>query len=253
MMLKTTSILILAAFAAALSFTPVYALSPASGDAEAPACVRPILADEHLSLKWMVDEDFSKGEWSGRWTSESQGAQIETAEGGLKISTPPENPKKLGTTVWLNEKLPADVLIHINVKTLTTGDFNACNLNLFLHAKEADGSDLVFGRSGAYPDYHQIPNYIFTFVGGDMKGWARVRRDPGFNKIAESDARTARGKDYQITVLKVDGRLRYWVDGQLIHDVTDPEPLDGGQFGLRTWASDIVWEKVEIAAVVSES
>ena len=39
------------------------------------------------------------------------------------------------------------------------------------------------------------------------------------------------------------GRSRVWVDGQLVVDYLDPQPLTQGYFGLRsTWSRQQVWD-----------
>jgi hypothetical protein len=39
----------------------------------------------------------------------------------------------------------------------------------------------------------------------------------------------------------------YWLNGELIHDVRENEPLSGGHFALRTWRSHVAWSDVKIS------
>ena len=124
-------------------------------------------------------------------------------------------------------------------------------MNIFLHARELDGSPVRFDRSGKYDEYHQIPNYIVTLTGGHTPGWSRVRRDPGFAMLSESDIRSKVGETYDIVATYVKGRVRYYINDRKIHDVTDANPLDGGHFALRTWSTDVDFCGVAFAEIKS--
>jgi hypothetical protein len=52
-----------------------------------------------------------------------------------------------------------------------------------------------------------------------------------------------------IKLFVAEGRLRYWLDGRLVHDVVDPRPLTGGHFALRTWRSRVWWSDIRFASV----
>ena len=138
---------------------------------------------------------------------------------------------KLGATGWIQRDFPADLVIEFDAVTLPPDHCN--NLNLFFCAHSADGRPLsATTRSGVYADYHGWPNYIFTFV----TGHSRLRRDPGFDCISEDKTRNSQfGVPYRIVVAKQDGRIRASINGEKIHDVTDPAPHGAGWVGLRTW------------------
>lgn len=153
-----------------------------------------------------------------------------------------------GATAWYRPELPADLLVRYRARALPPHD--AANLNAFLAAREADGSDLAFGRDGRYASYHEIPNYIFTFTapqeGRPEAGWSRLRRDPGFALLSERrDRASASGVTYAIAIAKQGGRVRVWVDGELFHDVLDDTPHGGGWFGFRTWSTEAEFEGFE--------
>jgi hypothetical protein len=57
------------------------------------------------------------------------------------------------------------------------------------------------------------------------------------------------GRAYRIRLLIAGGRIRYWLDRQLVHDARDPEPLPGGHSPLRTWRSRVWWSDIRFAAV----
>ena len=210
-----------------------------------------VIGGRDYTIEWLEDETFDRADWASRWTVESQTPSVTVQDGKLIVRRNGASRDSAGTTVWYNSDLPPDVLILVDATT-QPGD-HACNLNFFLHASEADGSPLRYGRSGNYPDYHQIPNYIFTFTGGFQSGWSRLRKNPGFELLHEVDSvRTEPNRAYEIAIVLWKGELRFAVDGKLIHNIVDPEPLDGGRFGLRTWFSDVDYERVRIGRIVED-
>ena len=198
----------------------------------------------------LAREDFANDSWRSRWRVEGS-AEMSADAGRLAVTTVPtagnEDP---GATLWWKQPLPENVLIEFTAGAALPAEKNAANLNLILHARETDGSPYRFGRSGKYGDYHQLPNYILTLTGGFQEGWARVRRNPGFDLLAENrEIRSEPGRVYRVRVAIVEGRIRCWLDGRLIHDVQDKSPLTGGQFALRTWQSRVWWSDLRISAL----
>ena len=207
------------------------------------------IGGDKYEVEWLAKETFDEGSLSGRWVVEGN-SEVKVADGRLWVrDILPESGNV--ATIWFRPELPRDVIVRFRAQAVPPEEENAANLNLFLHARELDGSPLRFGRSGAYKEYHEIPNYIVTFVGGFRPGWSRARRDPGFNLLHEADVRSEVGQEYEIAVTALNGRVRYYVDGRRLHDVQDPEPLPGGWFGLRTWSTNAWWDDVEFGRLLS--
>ena len=206
------------------------------------------LDDDTYRIEWLASEGFD-GDLH-RWFAEGS-SEVKVMDGKLWVRK--LDPEKANTaTIWFRPDLPNDVIISFKAKAVPPDEKNAANLNLFLHAREPDGKTLRFGRSGQYSEYHKIPNYIITFVGGFRPGWSRARRDPGFNLLHEADVRSEVGQEYDIAVTVQGGRLRYYLDGRKIHDVQDPEPLPGGKFGLRSWSTNAWWDDVKIGRIIED-
>lgn len=204
------------------------------------------LGGDAYRVEWLARETFD-ADLSG-WFVE--GDSDVRAEGG-KLWVHRKSPEQLNqATVWFLPELPRDCIVRFRACAVEPAENNAANLNLFLHARELDGSPLKFGRSGAYKEYHQIPNYIVTFTGGIKDGWTRARRDPGFYQLSHMELRSEVGREYDIAVILHNGRLRYYVDGKRFHDVQDPEPLPGGRFGIRTWSTDGWWDDVRFGRLL---
>lgn len=203
---------------------------------------------DNYQIEWMYDEKFDNA-WMMRWFQEGD-ALVKVDDGSLhQRRVRPDQP--LQSTLWFRPELPQNLAFRARVRVDETAGGNAGNINLILHAREKNGGRLEFRRSGSYPEYHDIPNYIITLVGGDMEaGHNRLRRNPGFDLLVDNqDARSQIGQTYELLVTIVDGRIRYYIDGKKTIDYTDPDPHAAGRMGLRTWNSDIVWEKIEIGRV----
>lgn len=180
--------------------------------------------------------------WRDRWVLEGN-ADLSVRDGRLHVDSDE-------ATLWWREPLPADSAIELTAGVDDPARDNAANLNLIFHARELDGAPYRFGRSAKYEGYHSIPNYIATLTGGFQPGWARLRRNPGFTILSENTSiRSEAGKTYRIKLLVAGGRLRYWLDGRLVHDVVDPQPLKGGHFALRTWRSRVWWSDIRFLSV----
>lgn len=208
------------------------------------------IGPDTYAVEWLARETFERDDWVSRWVVEGDSV-VKVVDGRLHIGRTDPKAKNVAT-VWYRPELPKDVMVRFRAKPIPPAENNAANLNLFLHARENDRSPVRFGRTGNYKEYHQIPNYIVTFVGGYRPGWSRARRDPGFNLLHEAEIRSEVGTEYRIAVVFVGGRLRYYVDGKRIHDVTDPKPLPAGRFAIRTWSTTGWWDDVEFGRVLSD-
>ncbi len=206
------------------------------------------LAGDKYEVDWLATEDFNGPDWMSRWFVEGN-SEVQVRDGRLCIRNLHEGKANVATA-WFRPELPKNVIVRFKAKAIEPAEKNAANLNLFLHARENDGDPVRFGRGGQYKEYHTIPNYIVTFVGGYRPGWSRARRDPGFNLLHEAEVRSEIGREYDIAVTLHEGRLRYYIDGKLIHDVVDPKPLDGGRFAIRTWSTNAWWDDVKFGRIV---
>ncbi|MFO8015019.1 MAG: DUF6250 domain-containing protein, partial [Phycisphaerae bacterium] len=199
-------------------------------------------------VEWLARETFDRPGWVSRWRPEGD-SEVAVRDGRLCVRNLDASKPNVAT-IWYRPELPANVLVRFRAKAVPPADRNAANLNLILHARETDGSPVRFGRSGEYKEYHEIPNTIVTLVGGYRPGWSRARRNPGFHLLHEAEVRSEVGRAYRIAVAVQDGRLRYYVDGKRVHDVTDPAPLPGGRFALRTWSTNAWWDDIEIGRIL---
>ena len=164
------------------------------------------------------------------------------------------------STIWCRTPFPADVEIRVKACVLAS-EVGANNINLFMSYAAREGATLEGTRheraDGDYAHYHDLEGYIFTFLrdwqstgiiaGADLPARYRIRRCPGFQLLAEKhEGLCEQGKVYDLRVRKQGGELSISVDGQLILEATDPNPLGGGYFGFRTFRTELWWSDLEV-------
>lgn len=172
------------------------------------------------------------------WACEGP-ATLSREPGGALIVRSPVG----GATIWFKPRtFEGDLRFEWTARAVEFEGMN--NLNFIFHARERDGRpvlDTSADRTGAYPEYHTFPNYIFTFVGPSAhEGHSRIRRNPGFEILSEDLGEKARfDQEYRFTLVARRGRLQVSINDRTVHDVVDPEPLPGGSFGIRTWKTNL--------------
>jgi hypothetical protein len=179
-------------------------------------------------LLWQAD--FTPGP---QWLFEAQGGTLQFVNGAALIDCC----QKRGATLWVRREFPADLVIEYAGACLppSTGR----NLNCFFCARSPDGRPLdAIPRTGAYQEYQQFGNYIFTLTCDHT----RIRRDPGFEQMSELLLGSVQEHRYLIQIVKQGGRIQAAIDGRLIHDVADPAPHGPGWVALRTWNSRVVYD-----------
>jgi len=163
-----------------------------------------------------------------------------------------------GYTAFYRQPLPADLLAQFTVRTLPPDQQK--NINLISHCRPERPGDWPIVELGRYKGYQAMDNYIVTLVGTDGRddwgkgltaGRTRLRRNPGFNLIDETPRENVPGRTYELTFVTFAGRVRYYIDGEKIHDWQDPDPLPGGYFGLRTFCTVLEYSRVLLARVVT--
>lgn len=206
-----------------------------------------LVGGDRYQVKWLIKEHFNNNNWKLRWEIESTDAIIKVSNGKLFITD-----HGIGTTLWNKMEFPKNLIVRYRVRAEGKKEDNKTNFNLFSHAKGIDGKSLLVGkdskRSGAYSQYHNIPNYISTFT---FKH-SRIRKDPGFILLSDTKESSVKEKTYQIVYTVSNGRIRYYVNGKKVHDVTDDNPLTEGKIGIRTWDTEAWWDDIEIGMIVEK-
>ena len=203
------------------------------------------VAGESFSVLLLAQANFGEPEEFERsWVLEGN-AKASISKGKLHVNSFGAD---TAATLWYRGEFEADLVVEF--AGITVPPHGACNFNLFLHATELDGSDVLdHPKSGGYTEYHETNNYIFTFT----QGWSRFRRDPGFHCISEDlNAQAKRDTPYHVVIVQSSGsegqggRFRAFVNDELIHDVTDPDPHTHGRIALRTWNTALAYDTFRV-------
>ena len=206
------------------------------------------MAGETATIELRDENVTGKRRWRADFGDESA-FQVEAEGGDLRFTGETleidctENGD--GVTVWRRETFPGDVLVEYTATCHEDSEADAPtsgrNLNLFVGAAGDDGDPETLAetdQTGAYNEYHDLPNYIFTLT----YRHSRMRRDPGFEKRIEFVVGAQPDHAYDIQVLRRGGEIAAAVDGRLLHHWHDEDPHGGGWVGLRTWNTDVTYE-----------
>jgi hypothetical protein len=209
----------------------------------------------------VIEQQFSQGlqDW---WIEGDRSVKV--TQGHLLVDAdPPDGKTGTGCTVWYRKPLPqGDLRVEFDAHVVSSA-VGANNINFFLCYSDPLGRSLFASREdradGAYNRYHGMNGYIITFLrdskheggknlDGSAKARVRIRRCPGFQLLAETYARECEtGRTYHVTITKRGRKIVFAVDGKTLLAADDPNPLQGGQIGLRTWRTKLWWDNVRVS------
>jgi len=153
-----------------------------------------------------------------------------------------------GLTLWLTQRMEGNTIIEYEARIVgdkqfkdNEGRVRVSDLNCFWMAQQCGG----FG--GRFVDNYALKTYYMGY-GGNWNTTTRFRRYNGDKRgINDATYRPAilkeytdkahllkKNKWYQIRLEQVEGHTRYYIDGEMLIDYVDPEPLTAGYFGFRT-------------------
>lgn len=215
-----------------------------------------------MELLHLDFDDCPDGPLGDDWWVEG-GEKVWIDGGKLRIKADPPGVTKAGIvcTVWNRTPLPADVTVRFDAHVVDSS-CDANNVNFFLHYADPSGTPLFDTREtrtdGDYSRYHVLSGYIFTFLNdaqgesgrhgdGTAKARMRMRRCPGFNLVDQTfDYRCRKGETYRVKISKRGGEIVFGVDGVDYLRWTDPQPLTGGLFALRTYRTDLWFNHIRV-------
>ena len=149
--------------------------------------------------------------------------------------------------VWNKRRFPADMMFGFTVNHHGSND----GLTLVIFAAEGLGGQDIFDmdlppRNGVYKNYNggQLKNYTVSYWSRNKKPSLvrrgehytnRMRKNPGMHKLSNEYSRTDKCSDcdYQVRILKTGGLIVVEIDGEVVNQVVDPDPLGSGYIGLR--------------------
>lgn len=187
-------------------------------------------------------DGLNEKEFSSRWTveSESPDYSVTFVDGACEIVSPK------GLTLWYNEKLSGDITIEYDaiVYDEQEGD-RLSDLNCFWMATDPE-SETVFDRmsqrNGIFKNQAQLSLYYVGY-GGNHNSTTRFRRYDGnpnpaiLSEYSDAAHLLKPNHWYHIKIVSIGNIVQYWIDGEMLFELDDPQPHKEGWFGFRTTLS----------------
>ena len=166
----------------------------------------------------LFTDNFDRGMLGNDWLNTGSGATLE--RGALRMANAHNHP------VWLRRELPDDVRIEFDAWAETDeGDIKV----------ELAGDGQSFAKTVSYT----ATGYVIVFGGWDNSLNIIARRDEhGDDRVAVGEPKVVPERRYHFSVTRRGGELRWEVDGQLVAELIDPQPLIGpghNHFGFNNW------------------
>ncbi|MFI6011073.1 DUF6250 domain-containing protein [Streptomyces sp. NPDC051243] len=212
------------AFAALAVGAALTALGPAGTAGAAP---------RHRGL--IAHDDFRHG--LGRWAVElEKGGTVTASRGVLEVDVP------AGATIWFRKRLQGPYAIEYTAVPISAGGVNdrVCDLNNFWNATDVRSPDDLFAtrRGGALAEYDHLRTYYVGY-GANTNTTTRLRRYVGQAGVRPlvydyAEPLLVANEPHRVRIVSDGPTVRWWNNGRLVFDFTDPEPYGGGHFAFRT-------------------
>jgi hypothetical protein len=211
------------AFGALAAGAAVAALAPAGAASAAP---RPRL---------IAHDDFCHG--LGQWAVElEKGGTVTASRGILEVDVP------AGATLWFKKRLEGPYIIEYVATPVSEGGVNdrVSDLNNFWNAVDVRSPDDIFAtrRGGALAEYDYLKTY-YSGYGANYNTTTRLRRYVGEAGVRPllydyTEPLLVPNEPHHVRVVSDGPTVRWWNNGRLVFDHTDPEPYTSGHFAFRT-------------------
>lgn len=213
------------------------------------------MADEG---KTVMNEDFSRG-MENWWVEGGQKVWVEDSRLHVKANLAERRQPGEVCTVWYRHELPGDIRVEFDAHVIESVS-GVNNINCFLSYSDPSGAPLYETRASradaSYAKYHDLTGYIFTFLKGEPaengmeRARFRMRRCPGFELLTETfDYHCRAGVTYRVAITRKGPELTLAVDGTTYLRATDPDPIGGGLFGLRTYQTYLWWDNITVTSL----
>jgi hypothetical protein len=191
----------------------------------------------------LLEDDFS--DWSSSWVVE---AEAETHLNYLKDDACLDITTSKGLTLWYKEPFSGNV--NITYEACVLGEDRVSDLNCFWMASDPAHPTDLFARmdfrNGVFGRYYSLKLYYMGY-GGNSNTTTRFRRYDGQYEAFSTEGKRPEilveytdsthlikaGHWYTIELSVQNGRVRYILNGEVLVDYIDPDPLTYGWFGLR--------------------
>ncbi len=184
--------------------------------------VKPRMVIPGYRSKLLFQEEFDGN--LAHWSVEGKGKLEVTEDNRLLVTSTPESE---GIAVWTVQDFSGDFHLEYEVELPETAGINLA----FICARGIRDEDILKElppRNGNLNEYTrgQIRNYHIAYhcytPEGQHASGSRVRKNPGFMLLSSTDDDPCKeNRPYFINIVKIDNRIQFFVDNQLIHDVRD--------------------------------
>ncbi|MFF1549183.1 DUF6250 domain-containing protein [Streptomyces sp. NPDC058291] len=214
------------AFAALAAGAALGALAPAADAGAAPRRRR---------RRLIAHDDFRHG--LRQWAVElEQGGTVTASRGALEIDVP------AGATIWFRRPFAGPYVLEYVATPVAAGGVNdrVSDLNTFWNAVDVRSPDDLFAtpRGGALAEYDQLKTY-YAGYGANSNTTTRLRRYVGRAGVRPlvfdyTEPLLVPNAPHHVRIVSDGPVVRWWNNGRLVFDWTDPEPYTEGHFAFRT-------------------
>ncbi|MBW2210604.1 MAG: DUF1080 domain-containing protein [Deltaproteobacteria bacterium] len=211
----------------------VRAAVPVSVSALAPVLVCVLLAactpQGDPGIGSAFSDDFERTQLGDAYKSTGGNWRIENGE--LHVKGAKNHP------LWLLRTLPRDARVEFDVRS---------------ESPEGDIKVEVFGDGASYArdDSYTATSYVIIFGGWDNSRNVLARMDEhGDDRVVGKARKVEPGETYRFRIERIGGTLTVWVDGDILLEMDDAEPLAGrghDHFGFNNWQSDLWFDKLKV-------
>lgn len=174
-------------------------------------------------------DEFDRAQLGDHW--HNTGGPWQIRDGALHVRGARNRP------LWLRRTLPRDVRVEFDV----TSD-----------SPEGDIKVEVFGdgSSRATSESYTATSYVVIFGGWGNSTNVIARMDEhGADRAVGPRRPVEPGRTYHLVIERQGDTIRAEVDGELLAEMEDPEPLEGrghDHFAFNNWQSDLIFDNLEI-------
>ena len=174
-------------------------------------------------------DDFERSQLGQNY--EKTGGNWRIENGQLRVQGARNHP------LWLLRTLPSEVRIEFDARS---------------ESPEGDIKVEVFGdgTSHAEVERYEATSYVIIFGGWNNSRNVLARMDEhGDDRVLGRPLEVEPGRTYHFVIERVGGTLSVWVDGRLLVEMDDPQPLRGrghDHFGFNNWQSQLWFDNLKI-------
>lgn len=183
----------------------------------------------------IAHDDFRHG--LRQWAVElERGGTVTASRGTLEVDVP------AGATIWFKRPFAGPYVLEYVATPVSAGGINdrVSDLNNFWNAVDVRSPDDLFAtpRGGALAEYDHLKAYYVGY-GANTNTTTWLRRYVGEAGVRPlvydyTEPLLVANEPNHVRIVSDGSAVRWWNNGRLVFDYTDPEPYSRGHFAFRT-------------------